>query len=495
MSGTVSPVIAFNEIPYVWEVPGTYIEVIPNYQNVGVLPWPSRALIIGQKLAAGTAVAATPYPVTRPQDATALFGAGSQAEAMAIAWLAANQNGTPLEVMGLADNGTSKAAGTFTVAGTFTQAGTLAIEVGSTRYYVPSAITDTPTTIATALAGQINADPQTCVVATTAAGVLTVTAKNAGAEGNNINLAVSPAFGDVLPAGMTIAVAAISGGAANPSIAAALAAISGIWYTSICMSWQDSPNIALLSAELTRRQNAMVRQDALGFVWFTGTLSQQLAAAANADMRFIYAPGLTNPRSLPWVLAASLQGVAERELTNDPARQLRGLVLPGLLGSRPADRRIPSEEQQMLVGGVSTVRTSRDGSVTIQKLVSTYTVNGQGVLDPAYHEIHDAAVAFRIRYDWRTYFDLTYPRAKLTDDGSIAAEADPNAVTPNRLKASWAFRLRIYETNGWVENSQATARRAVFARDPNSRNRVNATQPYQRIGNMMVLAGQLQFQV
>ena len=81
MSGTLAPVIAFNEIPYVWEVPGEYVEVVPNYQNVGALPWPARDLIIAQKLPSGTATAAVAYPVTRPQDATALFGAGSQAEA------------------------------------------------------------------------------------------------------------------------------------------------------------------------------------------------------------------------------------------------------------------------------------------------------------------------------------------------------------------------------------------------------------------------------
>ena len=495
MSGTLAPVIAFNEIPYVWEVPGEYVEVVPNYQNVGALPWPARDLIIAQKLPSGTATAAVAYPVTRPQDATALFGAGSQAEAMAIAWLAANQNGTPLDVMGLADNGTSKASGTFTIAGAWTAAGTPAIEIGSTRYFVPAASTDTPTTIAAAFMAAINADPQTPVVATVAAGVLTLTAKNAGLEGNNINLWVSPAFGDVLPAGMTIAVAVMAGGATNPSIAAAIAAISGNWYTGISMPYQDSTNIGLLGAELARRYTAMVRQDGLGFVCCTGTLAQQIAAANNTNRPLIYEVGITNPRSLPWALAASLQGVAARELTNDPARQLRGLVLPGILGSRTTDRRIPAEEQQMLVGGVSTVRTSRDGTVTIQSLVSTYTTNSQGVADPAWHDLHDAAVASRIRYDWRTYFALTYPRSKLADDGTVAAEVDPTVVTPNRAAASWASRLMVYERNGWVENAQTMARRARLARDPNNRNRLNASQPYQRIGNTKVLAGQLQFQV
>ncbi len=495
MSGTIAPVIAFNEIPYVWEVPGEYMEIVPNYQNTGPLPWPARDLIIAQKLTTGSATLATPYPVTRPQDATALFGAGSQAEAMAIAWLAANQAGTPLEVIALADNGTSKASGTFTIGGSWTAPGTPAIEVGAARYYVPAASADTPTTIAAALMAAINADLQAPVVATVAAGVLTVTAKNTGAEGNNINLWVSPAFGDVLPVGMTIAIAAMSAGATNPSIAAAISAIVGNWYTGISMPYQDSSNIALLGAELARRYTAMVRQDGLGFVCLTGTLSQQLSAGSNADRQFIYAPGMTNPRGLPWAIAASLQGVAARELTNDPARQLRGLVLPGILGSRPTDRRIPTEEQQMLVGGVSTLRTTRDGTVTIQKLVSTYTINNQGVIDPAWHEIHDAAVGSRVRHDWRTYVALTYPRAKLADDGTVAAEADQTVVTPNRMAASWASRMMVYERNGWIEGAQVLARQARFVRDPNNRNRLNASQPIKRIGNMQVLAGQMQFQV
>jgi phage tail sheath gpL-like len=499
MSGSTGQIIAFNQIPMVWEVPGNYTEIAPSYNQAGAFAWPARALLIGNMLSGGTAVAGTAYPIYRKPDATTLFGAGSQLEAMAWAWLDGNAGaGIPLDAIGLADaGGAAKAAGTFTVAGSGWQAATPAIQVGAARYQVGVLSADTPTTVAAAFVAAIQADPQCPCTVANAAGVLTVTAKNAGIFGNDINISVSPSFGDVLPAGMTIATSAatLAGGATNPSVAGPIAAISGNWYTSIVSGYQDATNLALIGAELNRRQNAMIKQDALGFAALTGTLSQQLAKAAAVDCPFLCVPGITVPQSAPWQIAACLQGVADRELTADPSRQLRGMVLPGILGSRPLDRRIPSEEQQMLVGGVATLRTNRQNAVTVEKLVSCYTTNASGTLDPAYHEIHEAAVASRMRHDWNTYLSLTYPRAKLAPDDSIAAQRDPTVATPRRLKASWAFRMSIWEGLGWVESGQENARKAVFAIDGGVRGRINATLPYRRLGNLYVFAGQFQFQV
>ena len=97
--------ISFNEIPARLERPGEYVEIAALYSALGILPFPARALIVAQKLAAaGTAVVGTAYTITRKQDATALFGAGSQAETMAWAYLAANST-VPLDVMAVADAG------------------------------------------------------------------------------------------------------------------------------------------------------------------------------------------------------------------------------------------------------------------------------------------------------------------------------------------------------------------------------------------------------
>ena len=103
-------------------------------------------------------------------------------------------------------------------------------------------------------------------------------------------------------------------------------------------------------------------------------------------------------------------------------------------------------------------------------------------------------VMSRIRYDWRNYLSLTYPSNKLADDGSVAAEYDDTVVTPARMRGSWAARCKLYERQGWIENSATTVAASVFVRDATDRNRMNARQQIRIIGNLMVLAGALEFQ-
>ena len=488
--------ISFNEIPARLERPGEYVEIAALYSALGILPFPARALIVAQKLAAaGTAVVGTAYTITRKQDATALFGAGSQAETMAWAYLAANST-VPLDVMAVADAGGSTAAtGNFTITAAATANGTPAVSVGGTRYYIGTVAGDTTATSATALAAAINADPQCVVTASAATNVVTLTAKNKGVEGNNIDLYVSPAFGDILPAGMAITVTAMATGATNPSIATSLTAITGVWYTDIAMAWTDATNIGLLSAELTRRYSAMTVRDAHAYIAIVGTYSQTVTAIAAMNSRFISPlPAKIFP-SVPWAVTASMMGVAADRLTSDPARPLRGIVLPNLIGTRPIDRWTETEQELLLENGGSTFIVTSTGQMVLTRVVTSYLTNAAGVADPAFHEIQEAKVATRIRYDWRTYFALTYPSNKLADDKSLAAESDPSIVTIGRIRGSWAARMQVWARAGWVENEVAMARTAVFERNASNRNRVDCSTPYQRVGMMNVLAQQLLFQV
>ena len=67
----------FYEIPTDWRSPGTYLEVKPNYRNVGIFDYPVQNLIIGAKLTAGTLQPGTIVEVVRGTEGQALFGIGS----------------------------------------------------------------------------------------------------------------------------------------------------------------------------------------------------------------------------------------------------------------------------------------------------------------------------------------------------------------------------------------------------------------------------------
>ena len=489
-------VINFRDIPTPWEVPGNFIEVQPGYQFTGILPIPARTLIIGGRTTAGTAAAgAVIQNVTRTADARAYGGHGSHIDTMARAYLAVNRT-IPLDIVGVDDvGGVVNAAWTYTFAGTATAGGTVASQAAGERVAIGVVTGDTAAALAIEFGFAVNAIPDISVVANVAGSVVTLTALNKGTCGNDLTFLLNPASGDGLPPGITVTVVQSVTGTTNPSIAAALTAVSQTWYTDIVIAWRDTTNIGLLNAELERRWNAMVHKDGRGHIGITGSFSQQIAAAAAANARFIHFSGMVSPGSPPWAVAASAAGVCARRLTEDPARQLRGLEMPGIIGPQPANLPDDFEKQLLLAAGVSVFHTLRDGTVTMERYVSTYTVNGAGNLDPAWHDVLESAVASRIRYDRAAYFALLYPANKLANDGSLAASADTTVITPGRAKASWGARMMVYARSGWVVDEIAQARAAVFFIDPNDPNRLNSRMPYTRIGNLIVDAGQIVFNV
>ena len=493
MSGSNSvQTITFNEIPYAFLVPGTYVEMRPNYTNAGVFDWPARVLIVAQMLSSGTATPGIPYQLLSEGQAIALFGAGSQAQEMAWAFLEANPY-TRVDIIGVADAAAGGAAtGTITLGGAVTAAGTLNLYLAGR--YVPVAVgaTDTLATIQTNTIAAINAVVKLPLVASAGAGTsITLTAKHKGTIGNGLNLRTNYRRGDALPPGLTVAIIAMSGGLTDPSLSGVISAISSTWYTDIALPFDDT----LMAAELDRRYGAMVGLDAHAYVGVSGTYAALVTAATGFNSRFRTRIPVTNAPNSPWVWAASLCGVQAFQSSNDPARQTRGLVLPGLLAPADIDAFYAVEREILLTLGYSTWNSMADGTVVIERVVTENKTDTLGVATTAWQDIMAPKVYSRIRYDWRVFVTLQYPNNKLADDGSLAAEADDTVVTPSRMKGSWAGRSRLYEQKGWIEESAATAQASIFVRDGTDRNRLNARQEVRRIGNLMVLAGALEFQV
>ena len=78
MSGSLAAqTIAFNEISYDIRRPSTQIEVAANYQNIGLVGFPTKALLMGQMIAGAGGQPATVYQIFRAGQGAALFGQGS----------------------------------------------------------------------------------------------------------------------------------------------------------------------------------------------------------------------------------------------------------------------------------------------------------------------------------------------------------------------------------------------------------------------------------
>lgn len=485
--------ISFDEIPYDWLKPGNYTEVKANYDRMGKVAYPARTLLIVQKLAGGSAIPLQQYRITRPDQGRALFGAGSVGADMVESYKLANKTGDVFTI-GVADELTGVAAtGSFTFAGA--GAGALPLYVGKQR--IPLAITSgmTPAQIATAAAAAINAIATLPVTAAAALAVCTVTAKHKGEVGNALKLSVAKRIDDTVPAGLTVTVAAMSAGATNPDIVPVLDAIAAQWFTDFAVPWDDSVTLKKLSANLAARYQAMGKKDGHLYVGHAGTFGALTTKGGLTNAPQISGMGAKGSASPPWVWAAALAGVGAFQLTNDPARQLRGLVLPGVEAPAEADRFSDTEQDLLLKGGISTWTADDDGTVRIDRVVTTYKVSPLAVTDRAWLDIMVPKTMSRVRYDWASYVSLLYPRCKLAADGSLAAEADQSGVvvTPKRMHGSWSARCQQYGKWGWLQNTKETVRQSVFAIDDSDGDRLNARQQVNIIGNMMVLASSLEF--
>ncbi|SIP96186.1 phage tail sheath subtilisin-like domain-containing protein [Bosea sp. TND4EK4] len=483
--------INFNEIPYDWRVPGTYVEVRPNYQNMGLVAFPTRVVAFVQKLAAGIAVAGQLYEITRAEDATVLFGAGSIGQQMVAAFKKVNKT-TRFYAIALADNGAGvKATKTMTFTGS--GSGTIPIYIQNRRVRCAATAAMSVTQLATAAVAAINADADMPVVATSAAGVVTLTAKHAGECGNAIDVRLRKFAEEVLPGTIAVAIAAGTAGSGNPDVATLIAALANEWLTDLIMPWDDAANLAALTGELAARYQAMGRKDGHAYVGHAGTYGQLGTKGALTNSPYLSPIGAKNALSAPWEWASVIAGICAFQLTNDPARQLRGLELTGIAGPESVDCFTDTERDLLLRQGISTWNRLADGTIVIERVITAYKTTSLGAPDTAFLDIMVPKTATRIRYDWATYVTLLYPRHKLADDDSPAANNNDAVVTPRRMHGSWATRCKLYERQAWIEDVAETVAQSSFERDVSDKNRMNSRQIIRMIGNQMVLAAALEF--
>lgn len=484
----------FDQIPVDRLEPAVLMEIRANYSHVGVLPWPEKACIIAQSLPTGRLAPSQLVEITRAEEGVHLFGRGSIGAQQVAAFKRANRS-TPLFAIAVVDaQDAVKATGTITFTGTVSTSVVLRFKLGGRQVRFTAIAGDTLASLATKLASAINADLDLVVTATGAAGVVTVLSRHGGEVGNEIDLRVDTKA-QPLPSGLSVAIAPMSGGSGNPDVRQALDVLSSTWFTKVTHPWSDQSNLSKTAEWLRERFLATSKLDCHGFIFKSGTYGQLTTFGKLTNSAHLTVGGLNKSPTPSWVMAAATMGVASFHLTNDPARQLRSLVLPGVEAPDANDQFLDEENDLLLRSGISTFDCLPDGSVTISRLITTYKVTDLGIPDRAWLDIMVPATLSRIRYDWSAYVSLLYPRSKLADDGSRASFVNGSSVvTPKRMHGSWASRCALYADKAWIEDEQRTINESQFVRSRDDRNRLESTQQLRIVGNLMVLASALEFQ-
>jgi len=467
--------ISFDQIPNTQRVPFAYIEFNNSKAVVGPTLKLFSGLLIGQKLAGGTAVANTPILVTQSSNTKTLFGAGSMLVGMVARWFQNNPGGK-LTVIPVADDGAGVAAtAVLTFTGPATAAGTLAFYHAGKVYNVAVAAADTAITVAAALTAAINADTDAIFTAVQPANPndhkVNLTYKHKGLIGNELDLQFN--YNDEsMPVGLACAITAYANGATNPVLTAAISAMGDVQYDVIGFPYTDAASLLAIETELASRWGPLRQNDGRAF------------AASNKDFNGLSTLG--NSRNSPHVVimaaykepmptyekAAALAAVAGNYLSIDPARPLQTLPLLGMLPPKQSQRFLSSERNLLLFAGIATSIVDAGGTVCIERAITTYKTNALGAVDPSYLDVETLAILSYIRYDFRNYIMLKYPRHKLADDGTRFGVGQV-VMTPALGRAEALSKFTQWETSGLVEGYEQFKAALIVERNAADRSRLD----------------------
>ncbi|RHW17203.1 phage tail protein [Sphingomonas gilva] len=486
--------VSFLSIPAQLRTPGSYIEFDSSRAVSGLPPAPNKYLLIGQRLAAGTVAALTPTRIVSADQAVQAFGRGSMLAAMARVLKLADPRTECWAVALDDDAGGTAATHTITVTGPATAAGSIALMVAGRQVKIGVLPGDAAATIATAIAAAINADPDMPATAAAAAAVVTLTARHKGTAGSDIDVRHSFYQGEALPAGVALAVAAGVAGAGNPALAGAIAAIGDEQYQTIVLGFADAATLTAIEAELLSRWGPLRQIEGLAFAGARGAHGALLDLGEARNSQLVSIIGAKASPTPPWEWAASYAGVVGFNGAIDPARPFQTLTLPGVIPPAQKDRFTRIERDLLLADGISTFTVDAGGAAMIERAITTYQVNAQGLEDIAFLDVTTPLTLAYIRLAVRSMIGLKYPRHKLADDDTNFRPGQA-IVTPRILHAELIALMRQLEEAGLVENIEQFKADLIVERDKTDPGRINALLPPNIVNQFRVFAARIEFRL
>ena len=302
--------IGFNEVPNGSLTPFFYVEIDNSgaFQGSSVIPW--KNLLIGQQLSTKSAPKEV-IQITDLAQAENLFGAGSILANQVEAYLASNSS-QPLYALPLDDaDGGAPAQGSVQFVGTATKAGVISLMVGGKRVQTAVDVGDAPATVASNVASDFALNAKLSVTASASTDTVTLTAKNDGLMGNEIDIRANYYEGEELPEGVSIVITGMSGGLINPDLSAE--GVSGLlsnqWFQAISHPYSDTANMAYMESFLSDRWGADLMTSGIQYVGKNDTFSNLTAYGDSRNSPFSVVVNSENVPTTPWEVGAETAGL------------------------------------------------------------------------------------------------------------------------------------------------------------------------------------------
>ncbi len=491
--------IAFSQVPNTLEVPGTFMEFNSANASNGAAAIPYVYLILGQMLPSGSAQPLVPVRITNGKaQADQLFGQGSMLSNMVAAAVRVNSY-TETWAMPVADNAAGVAAtGAITWAGTATAAGTVTAYLGYSGLIAPAQIAvtvgDTAAQVATATAAAINAVldlPVTAAVDGTTPGKVDITARHKGVDAGTIDIRLVYEATDVIPAGLTATITPMAGGSGNPQPTAIVAALGDQQYQVIACPWNDPATYTAWVAEMVRRWNALLAKEGAivtAFHGTPGTIGTQLAAM-NSQFHDCY--GSYNTPTPTFVESAMIGAAYAFNLAQRPNAPQKGTPLPGLMPPALADRLTFNERNTQYLEGGSSWIVEADGTVVLEKAVTTYKTNAAGVADSSYHGRWVMATLMYLRPSWNDWMAAKFPNCTFADNGTPVVSGEVTSDILARQTLAWYQAMMKL---GYVQDFAGFKAGLLSLRNIQNHARNDQLLAPRLVGPLDIIAGQMAFE-
>lgn len=490
--------VSFASISINTLVPGAYVEFDGSRAGGGIAVQPHEVLLVGQKLASGTAISAAMTQPNSTDEAKVLFGDRSMGAQMYAAYRAKDTT-TPVHCCMVDDASGTNATGGFTFTGPATETREMVLYVAGRRIAigVTSGMTAANIETAALAAFALTEDLPVSYAGASGTGV-DVTALHDGTMGNFIFLGHSLAAGERLPAGVGVTVTAMSGGATDPSLTAVVTAMGDDQYNTIICGLTLKTELDKIIAELESRWDPPRQIEGMLFFARNDAAADHTTAgnSYNTKQAVYVEYEESGFCKLPWEAAARAGAISARRVQADPSTATSGADMGADFPAPPRGARFNwSQRNTLLTDGVSTTRAGSDGRMLLERLITTYQTNSLSLPDKAFRDEHHMRLLAALRYSFRSWMGSKMVRdgvaAKLADDGNEVA--DGTVFTPATGRAEALAWFLAQKDLGWVENYDQFARELIVERPSTDRDRLDFYLPPDLINALLVTAAKMSF--
>jgi phage tail sheath gpL-like len=471
----LQPILGY---PSDYRAPFTAVEI--NFaQGPSTSSGPGRTVLYtAPKTSAGSWTAGTVYKVSREQDAIDGAGPGSFLHRLIRLHLLTDKGATIYALPHAASSGAgiATATGTITISGSPTSTGNVSTTVCGEGITTSFTTTDTPTTIAANLVAQINAKTWLPLTAANVAGVVTMTAKTAGASSGDGTVGVLRYRSTPDPGkGITVATsgAALGLGTGTPGadgattenagLTSALSGITNSRYYYMGFSAWSSAAATIIRTHVLNKSTPNPGLRCRAFMGYTGAETSLVTIANGNNYERLHFVNQENSEHDAAELCANTLAI-HRKLESvtggfvpDNYRGADWLIKPVYDNN---DIPTQTEVNTAVTNGISIISSDPTGSFLVMSCTSRSKDSTGTLNDFRATETHRVSFMDLFADTWLSRHQVTYAGFKLKPDALLSdGSVDVNqkvpakTVTPSRYVPFLAKIIDEFEDAGMIQNA------------------------------------------